>query len=216
MVPQHVLKTCMIAARRAGQLHDLLTRQSKRSVQPQLVGGAGVSGPHVWAACLDRMSGPRAQPRVMYVRKAIRASTVLSMIASYLTQAWLLTAMVKEFMYWRSCRASPAGTPNSPMPRAVVLLLSEEFVTSPYPSEELRLLLEYGAPAKLLPVPCGVNWEDVEQMVADCKAAMATDEGDDAGDEWRQLWVDLVEELLEYALPEVSALGLASRGPGST
>ena len=52
------------------------------------------------------------------------------------------------------------------VPPAVVIVLSKEFISKPYPMEELQMLLErrrQGSTAVLLPVFYDVTWEEVSQ-----------------------------------------------------
>jgi hypothetical protein len=65
--------------------------------------------------------------------------------------------------------SSPQPTP----PPAVVLVLSEAFVSTPYPMEELQLLLEWrrqGSPTVLLPVFYGAECEEVGRRIVEYQA----------------------------------------------
>jgi hypothetical protein len=92
--------------------------------------------------------------------------------------------------------------------RAVVLVLSEEFITTPYPMEELQLLIGrhvVGSKAVLLPVPWDINWADVKDWAAHCKQAVTGEDGR------QQDWAHLLEELQGCAIQgEVGAFDLLS------
>jgi hypothetical protein len=83
------------------------------------------------------------------------------------------------------------------------LLLSKDFISLPYPVQKMQQLLEwrrYGA--QVLPVLCGIDWDDVKRMVAVCKLSAVA-----AADQARRLrdlsWAYILEELQECAIPEV-------------
>jgi hypothetical protein len=83
----------------------------------------------------------------------------------------------------------------------VVLVLSEEFMSAPYPMKVLQLLLERHSwsPSKalLLPVPCSMEWEEVEDVAAEYKAAIGP------GTDQRWLQARLLEELRGLAINDV-------------
>ena len=77
---------------------------------------------------------------------------------------------------------------------AVVLLLSKEYISSPYCVEEIQLLLK--APAKLLPVPCDIDRNDVEAIAVKGNAVATADP------ELQQRWECLLDELHEVSTLE--------------
>ena len=59
---------------------------------------------------------------------------------------------------------APAQSKSLPLSPAVVLLLSQEFISRRYPMEELQLLLEWrrqGSKAHLLPVYYSLTYDDL-------------------------------------------------------
>jgi hypothetical protein len=103
------------------------------------------------------------------------------------------------------------ANPNGPSPRpslAVVLVLSKEFVSSPYPTAALHLLLErhnLAPKATLLPIACGISWEDLLKAASDeCVAAARGD--------WDQ--PDLAQDLKQ--LQEVAPTEVRTVHPPST
>jgi hypothetical protein len=85
---------------------------------------------------------------------------------------------------------------NCPYP-AVVLLLSKEFVSKPYPMEELQLLLGWkrqGSPAKLLPVFYNLTCKDLYTIIARYKAEAA--QGSAFEHVQKKQWVEDLEGLL--------------------
>jgi hypothetical protein len=85
---------------------------------------------------------------------------------------------------------------------AVVLVLSEEFMSASYPMKVLQLLLERhsrnASKALLLPVPCSVEWEEVEDMATEYKAAIGP-----GADQHCWLLARYLEELRGLAIDDV-------------
>jgi hypothetical protein len=78
----------------------------------------------------------------------------------------------------------------------VVLVLSEQFLSRPYPLEELQLLIDRHALGKavLLPVPWDIEWADVEEMATRCRQDVA------GGGDQQQLWAQLLDVLRGCAI----------------
>jgi hypothetical protein len=79
----------------------------------------------------------------------------------------------------------------------VVVWLSNEFISKPYPMEELHLLLEWqrqGSPAKLLPVFYGLTYNVLKEKIDEYKvSAFGTQE-----QQRTQPWAKDVEELRQW------------------